>query len=379
MFGDFRYSLHICVIKLSFMTALRKYPALLLAAMMLLLAGACGKGDSTPVTPGGGGEQQEQEGEGEGEGGEGGGGEDTPPTPPEPNPPGDPITIQVATYNLLKPSGRRSEMSLELPEVRTALGNAIKATCADLIAFNEVDENYIPGGAYSIKDICGDSMEDWVWRMEWPNSIDSDYNVTYSYANGYAYNPAVLEELNSRYVWISKTEIKYFTYPQDAYKKVGSPQRTCIMVLFRHRASNKVFCVFISHLPTQSQGGASIMAGGVSLFAYNSAGSLPQILLGDMNSAPSGDNTGPYKTLMAYWKDGWSTAEGTQSGSSAKYYYTYSVFTTNHPERRIDHILTRGCEASEYYTIKETYWHRSSAKYWCPSDHLPVTATITIP
>ena len=362
------------------MKSLRKYLALWLAAMMLMLAGACSKGGSTPVTPGGGEGEQEEQGGGDTPGGnEDPGNEDPPVTPPTPPTPGDPITIQVATYNLLKPSGRRSEMSLELENVRTALGDAIKATCADFIAFNEIDENYVAGGQYSIQEICGPSMENWTWKMEWPNSIKEDYSVGYSYANGYAYNPEVLEELSSRYVWLCKSQIKYYTNKINAYQMCGSPQRTCIMVLFRHRASGKYFCVFVSHLPTEGQGGASVMAAGVSLFASESAGSLPQILLGDMNSAPSGDNTYPYKVLTSYWKDGWETTEGTQSGSSANYLYSVDVFTTNHPERRIDHILTRGCEASRYQTIKETYFCRANGRYMCPSDHLPVTATITIP
>ena len=47
----------------------------------------------------------------------------------------------------------------------------------------------------------------------------------------------------------------------------------------------------------------------------------------------------------------------------------------NHPERRYDHILTRGCKASAFKLVVESY--SMNGQNWCPSDHLPVTATVT--
>ncbi|MCR5019220.1 MAG: hypothetical protein K6A64_10530, partial [Bacteroidales bacterium] len=49
----------------------------------------------------------------------------------------DEVTITVATCNLLKPSTRRTEMSMDNPKVRSALAGTIGATKADIIGFNE--------------------------------------------------------------------------------------------------------------------------------------------------------------------------------------------------------------------------------------------------
>ena len=97
------------------------------------------------------------------------------------------------------------------------------------------------------------------------------------------------------------------------------------------------------------------------------------ILTGDMNSAPGSD---AYKALTSYWKDGNSAATwGTLSGSSTSYYYPVDVFTSDRTDRRIDHIMTRGFTATDYSRVIVTY--TLDGTVWCPSDHLPVKATVT--
>ena len=289
--------------------------------------------------------------------------------------------LKVATVNLLKPEGRRTEMSLEEERVRRALGASIADTDASLIAFNELDDVFIAG--WEELGVTGP----WEWSLEWPNDIKESGEVLYSYSNGFAYDSTVLELKESGYVWLSKTEGgKWYTDPAEAYKKVGSPERTCIWTRFVHKATGKEFYFFVTHLPTESQGGGETMAMNVLWFARSKAANGWQVLCGDFNSAP-GSNEKPYSTLKASWSDAYetvgaagklgpyATAQGTLSGSSTKYYYTADEFTKNHPERRIDHIMTRGdCSASTYSTVIHTYFY--GGKYWCPSDHLPVVATI---
>ena len=307
------------------------------------------------------------------------------------------FSLKVATVNLLKPSGRPGEMSLEKKVVKDALGASIAETGASLIAFNEVDENYIPGGMYSLEDMLsavspGMAGEDWEWSLEWPNSISNAAGkVGYSYANGFAFDGSVLELKESGYVWLDKTTNgKWYTNPAEAYGKVGSPNRTCIWARFIHRESGKEFWFFVTHLPTKDQGGGVVMAYNVCRFARNVAGESPIVLCGDMNSAPGTDskaNAKVYEKLRFYLNDAFETvstlgdigpyaaAPGTLSGSSSKYYYSVSTFTTNHPERRIDHIMTLGkCSAATYATVSHTYNY--DGKPWCPSDHLPVVAEI---
>ena len=115
------------------------------------------------------------------------------------------------------------------------------------------------------------------------------------------------------------------------------------------------------------------MAYVVNNFAKAKAGDAPSILLGDMNSAPT---SYAYRLLCRYWRDWNENTWGTMSGSSSSYYYPVDEYPNENTEKRIDHIMTRGCTASDYRLVKTTYTY--NGQQWCPSDHLPVVATITI-
>ena len=142
-------------------------------------------------------------------------------------------TIIVATCNLLKPSTRRTEMSMDNPKVRSALAGTIGATKADIIGFNEVDETHIPGGKYSLQALCA-SIKDWTWKLQWPNRMNSVGTLSYYFADGFAYNSAKLKLEECGYVWLSKEEDTWYTNPTDAYQKCGNPERTCT-ISSRHR------------------------------------------------------------------------------------------------------------------------------------------------
>ena len=94
-------------------------------------------------------------------------GEDVPTPGPDPdNPSQTACELTVATCNLLKAEGRREEMSLENSTVLTALCRSVTDTKADLIAFNELDQDYIPGGKYSLSSRC--ATAGWSWSLQWP-------------------------------------------------------------------------------------------------------------------------------------------------------------------------------------------------------------------
>lgn len=321
-----------------------------LMILQVLIAGACGKPADQPENkPSGGGLVN-------------------------PLHPGEEATLTVATCNVLKPKGRRTEMSMDELAVRKALANSIIATKADIIGFNELDETLISGGQYSIPALCA-SIKDFKWKLEWPNDVhEGNTPVSYSYANGFAYNGAKLALEESGYVWLSKEEEKWYNKSSSAYLNAGSPERTCLWARFTHLDTGKEFWLFVTHLPTDSQGGSYNMARVVNSFAAYKAGDAPSIITGDMNSAPG---SATYRALINYWKDGNADADwGTLSGSSTKYYYTVDVFSEGRTDRRIDHIMTRGCTASDYQRIIVTYNVDGAA--WCPSDHLPVVAKVTI-
>lgn len=326
----------------------RRLPYIFLIILQVLLAGACGK-DVEEQKPGNNGGLV------------------------NPLPPGEEFTITVATCNVLKPKGRREEMSMDEQIVRKALANSIIETKADIIGFNELDETLIGGGRYSIPAACA-LLKDYKWKIEWPNKTQSGASVaTYSYANGFAYNSAKIKLEECGYVWLSKEENAWYNKASSAYQHSGSPERTCVWARMTHIASNKEFWLFVTHLPTSSQGGAYNMAKVVNNFAAHKAGSAPAILTGDMNSAPGSD---AYRALTSYWKDGNSAATwGTLSGSSTSYYYPVDVYTSDRTDRRIDHIMTRGFTATDYSRVIVTY--TLDGTVWCPSDHLPVKATVT--
>lgn len=283
------------------------------------------------------------------------------------------VTITVATCNVLKPSTRCAEMSMDNQKVRGALAGVIASAKADIIGFNELEETNLKGGKNSLQALCA-SIKDYKWELQWPNRMNSSGALSYYFAEGFAYNSAKLRLEESGYVWLSKEEDTWYTNPSDAYKKCGNPERTCIWIRFTHIASGKEFWVFPTHLPHPDHGGALNMAKVLNRFAEQKAGAAPAIMMGDMNSSPSSEPE-VYKALTEYWKDGNVNANwGTMSGSSAKYYYSWDIFSGGHPERRIDHIMTRGCTASDYRRIIVTY--PVDGNQWYPSDHLTISATV---
>ena len=258
-------------------------------------------------------------------------------------------------------------------KVRQALASTIATTQSDIIGFGELDATHLSNGKNSLQKICS-AIRDYTWSLEWPNSIiSSNGSLSYSYSEGFAYNNKKLELLDKGYVWMSKTEDIYYEKPAPAYGKVGSPARTCIWTKFKHKETGKIFWVFVTHLPTKDQGGQENMSKVVNRFAQQKAGNDPAILIGDMNANPSSE---AYKNLTSYWTDGNNQSWGTMSGSASNYYYPTSTYSNNRPDRRIDHLMTRGCTATKYRRTIITY--KVENEDWCPSDHLPVTATVTI-
>ena len=287
--------------------------------------------------------------------------------------PNEEVTLTVATCNVLKPSTRRTEMSMDDQKVRSALAGTIAAAKADIIGFNEVDATHISGGKYSLQAMCA-SIKDLQWKLQWPNRMNSAGSLSYYFADGFAYNSAKLKMEECGYVWLSKEEDTWYTNPSDAYLKCGNPERTCIWIRFKHIATGKEFWVFPTHLPHPDHGGALNMAKVVNRFAEEKAGAAPAIIMGDMNCSP-GSESDVYYALTDYWKDGNVNAKwGTMSGSSKNYYYSWESFSGGHPERRIDHIMTKGCTASDYRRVVITY--TVDGNQWCPSDHLTVAATV---
>ena len=278
-------------------------------------------------------------------------------------------------------------------EMQTALGQAIYNTGADVIGFQEICEDmYNSGQTYSLEDIASAQSASYTWRLDFPASESGNYH----YCNGFAYKSSVLTLNESGKVWL---RVGSESYSPSSASNSGDPNRTVVWAKFTHKVSDKVFYFFVTQLPLYTQDGGSgtsntNMAGGVNAFATAKAGSYPQILVGDMNAAPGSSNEAGYNKLKNYWTDAYeavsaagnlatfyNTYSGTQSGTGETYLYSILQFTKNHPERRLDHIMTHGaCTAQSYRTIRNIYEFGSGedAVTCAPSDHLPVVSYITL-
>ena len=277
--------------------------------------------------------------------------------------------------------------------MQTALGQAIYNTAADVIGFNEIGDNmYATGQPYSLEDIASAQGASYTWKLNFPGSESGNYH----YCNGFAYKSSILTLNESGKAWLRYNSESYST---TSATNSGDPNRFVVWAKFTHKVSGKVFYFFITQLPTYTQDGGSgtsntNMSGGVNAFATAKAGSYPQILVGDMNSAPGSSNETGYNKLKVYWTDAYeavsaagnlasfySTYPGTQSGTGESWQYSIIQYTKNHAERRIDHIMTHGaCTAQSYRTVRNVYEFGSGedAVTCCPSDHLPVVAYITL-
>ena len=319
--------------------------------------------------------------------------------------------ITVATFNVMRldddnrpaaattgdSSGRvaRPENAIvkDCADMQDALGTAIYNTAADLIGFNEIGDNmYASGQAYSLEDFAAAKGVSYTWKLNFPGSESGNYH----YCNGFAYKSSVLTLNESGKAWLRYNSESYST---SSASNSGDPNRFVVWAKFTHKVSSKVFYFFVTQLPTYGQDGGSgtsntNMSGGVNAFATAKAGSYPQILVGDMNSAPGSNNETGYNKLKTYWTDAYeavsaagnlasfyTTYPGTQSGTGESWQYSIVQYTKNHAERRIDHIMTHGaCTAQSYRTVRNVYEFGSGedAVTCCPSDHLPVVAYITL-
>ncbi len=322
-----------------------------------------------------------------------------------------PPSITIATYNVMRldddnrpaaattgdSNGKiaRPENAIvkDCSEMKVALGQAIYNTAADIIGFQEIgDDMYASGQTYSLEDIAAAQSAAYTWKLNFPGSESGNYH----YCNGFAYKSSILTLNDSGKAWLRTNSNSYST---SSASNSGDPNRYVVWGLFTHKVSGKQFYFFVTQLPTYSQDGGSgtsnlNMAGGVNAFAASKTAVNRRILVGDMNAATGSSAEAGYNKLKEYWSDSYEavnaagnlasfyqTYSGTQSGTGLNYLYSILQFCKNHPERRIDHIMTQGaCTATSYKTIRTTYSFGTGddAVDCAPSDHLPVVCTITL-
>ena len=301
-----------------------------------------------------------------------------------------------------RPAGAIASDNLAM---REAVGKVIYNTQADVIGFNEIDGSMFKSGKpNSIEDMArAQGCTDYTFKFfssSKPKYSFYDDSNDYNFANGFAYKSSVLNLDDSGRVWYNLRES---TISTDDDGNAGSPKVTIVYAQFTHKVSGKQFWLFVTHLPNYDDKNDNCdnnIAASTALnaFAASKAGKLPHFMVGDMNSADHEKNQcqeGAQK-LKEYWSDVYDALDaagnlapfyqkycGTQSGTGFNYQYTILDFCKNHPERRIDKIMTKGaCTPTTYKTIRTTYEFEASvetdATTYYPSDHLAVVSYVTL-
>ena len=298
--------------------------------------------------------------------------------------------------------------------MREAFGKVIYNTQADIIGFNEVEETMNDyTDANSIEKLAESQGCNYAYEFFSSSQGGWFSSGTLSFANGFAYNEDVLTLNDSGRAWYNSSGSTNYNASSDSNS--GDPKRTYVWAKFTHKASGKQFYFFVTQLPRGASDNTKA-ANGINNFARSKAGSLPHILVGDMNNADVSSHEcyeGSQK-LLEYWTDVYHSLNdsgnllpfyqkycGTQSGTGTDYHYSVLDFCKNHPERRIDKIMTKACTATSYKTIRNTYTvHYSGTAYskgedengdpiWIeeqvdedvacyPSDHLALVSYITL-
>lgn len=323
----------------------------------------------------------------------------------------------VATYNILSSydNGRNKEI-FKLSNCATQLGKCVKATGADIICFNEIDETFATSSTNSIQKIAeAQGLTGYSWYIKNPNKVSHEwtsYDKEYTWANGFAFNSAVFEYVGGNYYWFNKNG-GYVGNKADAYDSHLSKYRTLVYAKLKHKASGKTFNLIVTHMPLSGDDNSdekglakgvahNYAATAIKKFIADTDASGSWILCGDLNAFKSttkytcanetGYNSLKEKFVDSYEQvvtvdgnaDYYKTYSGTQSGSS--YYYTWQQYSSNHPERQIDHIMyCGGFKPESYKTIRLTYYFDDGTVHadnennlWCPSDHLPVVVNFTL-
>ena len=333
---------------------------------------------------------------------------------PTATPPG----ITVGVYNIKMAENRSGDnstyISMDRADVQAGLGSSIAGMAADIFGINEIGADNMPGQSHDVKAWAiaqGLSSSNYTWKMNYPNKVDRDgnwlsgysYSATMYYANVFAYNNTTIVVEDDGYVWLCNDADDYWSSMENAYEH-STGRHTAVYALCRHKVSGKRFWFIVTHFDTyygNDDGDNLHNVKSFKIFAQhlkNDVEDLPIIAVGDLNFGPKEqDKTTDcpnYGELTSYWTDAYDkvkadgnmtdyykTYDGTQSGSQHSYYYPFITFTKNHPDRRLDHIVTKNSASHTvnpitYRTVRRTY-EAEDENTWCPSDHLPVVSYIT--
>ena len=342
---------------------------------------------------------------------------------PTATPPG----ITVAVFNINQQSNRTGNVqsdyiSMDREDVQAAIGSTIAGLDADVIGFNSLGEDNLPGETHDIKawaETAGFSSSNYTWSLNHPNKISEGfelitwtpgykYSAEMDFANGFAYNNTTLELEAEDYIWICDKDDDYWSSMKSAYNN-NTGKHTVVWARFRHKVSGYRFYLFVTHFATYPSDGKNLHnVNSFRIFAEhikNDVEDLPIIGVGSLNFGPkeldpNSEETSfidlpNYATLTSYWTDAYARIKtdgglpsfydtycGTLTGSSDNYYYPFLKFTKNRPDRRVDYVVTKDSATQNltprtYKTVRRTYYVEANESTYCASNHFPLMVFVT--
>lgn len=304
------------------------------------------------------------------------------------------ITVKIGSFNLWRPLSRISDRSTypEISEYRLwehavgGIAQTIKNMDCDIIGFVELYSTtettpYVDTNKELVSLTNSLTDNRYTWCLQFPNKADGSY----TYCNGFAYDASKLEIVEAPVrIWLDKTTGNYSTKALDGY-------RTLVYVKMKEKISGEQFWFAITHLDLDTvEHNLNTASAAVKWAEEHIAHNEASILVGDMNCS-SGIRAAGYNTMKKYWSDSYETAM--DAGILDMEYVTYPAtcpgdskigmgteveWTAMMEERwRFDHIFTDKLKVSSYTNVFDFYTAGDGLEYW-PSDHFPITATISL-
>ena len=306
------------------------------------------------------------------------------------------VKLKVGTYNLWT-SGSRRDL-LTPPSSRywsnssPAMLSIIKDMNCDIFAFQEICDSIYgkKGESNSLRYLMQQENMGYSWAI-WSN-VDGSYvtptSGRISYSPGICYKVSVLTLEEGGVFWLggnpNQPEFVGFT-PEH-----GDRKRACVWAKMRHKATNKEFYFFSTHLEVTSFKGVNDpevnIENSKNLMNYADetlvGPGVPAIICGDMNATPADQGYIQYLNnsngRVHKWFNAYEEAE--RKGFLGPMAKEGPGTMNNHITEatgsdRIDHMFLTGFTLTSYETVRKKFPTKDGSLHY-PSDHFPLVVTV---
>ena len=304
--------------------------------------------------------------------------------------------LKVGTYNLWTSDSRKDLLPPSSPRYwlnsSPARLSIIKDMGCDIFAFQEICDSIYgkKGESVSLRHLMEQNNMGYSWAI-W-SRFDGSYvtptSGRISYSPGICYKVSVLSLEEGGVFWLGgnpkNPEFVGFT-PEH-----GDVRRACVWAKMRHKATNKEFYFFSTHLELTSFNGVYDSEvhneNCKNLMAYADevlvGPDMPAIICGDMNATPTDQGYIQYLNNNNGRIHQWFNAyeEASRKGVLGPMTQESSGTMNNHITEatgsdRIDHIFLTGFTLTSYETVRKKFPTKDGSVHY-PSDHFPLVVTV---